>query len=169
MVWKEPGKDKDPWETAGSGSPDLEKLVGELHKRFSSLFGRRRRRGHPTGVLLWLIPLVAVAWSVIRLLPAWRTGDRGVDLLLGRFRYRDRAGLHWHVPWPLGATQIVSGVDQGADYYAGYGVLPTADGNAVSVEDLGCITASRICRSTSSPTPTPTMVRPPFRHPRYSR
>jgi len=62
------------------------------------------------------------------------TGDRGVDFLLGRFQSVTSPGLHWHVPWPLGASQTVSGVDQGADYLRGYGVLLTADGNAVTAE-----------------------------------
>lgn len=131
MVWKEPGKDKDPWGDGGQGSPDLEKLVGDLHKRFSAIFGRRRRGRN--WVLLWLIPLAAVVWLLTGCYLV-DEGDRGVDLLLGRFQTVTTPGLHWHVPWPLGAAQIVSGVDQGADYQRGYGVLPSADGNAVSVE-----------------------------------
>jgi modulator of FtsH protease HflK len=134
VVWKEPGKDKDPWEDGGQGSPDLEKLVDDLHKRFSAIFGRRRRRGRGRNrVFLWLIPLAVLAWSLSGCYMV-DTGDRGVDFLLGRFQSVTTEGLHWHVPWPLGQYQIVSGVDQGTDYLRGYSVLPTADGNAVSVE-----------------------------------
>ncbi len=134
MVWKEPGKDKDPWQDGGQGSPDLEKLVDDLHKRFSSLFGRRRRRGRGRNhVFMWLIPLAIFAWLLSGCYVV-DTGDRGVDFLLGRFQSVTTAGLHWHVPWPLGTDQTVSAVDQGADYLRGYAVLPTADGNAVSIE-----------------------------------
>jgi membrane protease subunit HflK len=61
-------------------------------------------------------------------------GDRGVDLLLGRYQDTVSSGLHWNAPWPIGVTQIVNGVDQGADYVRGYDSLVTADGNTVSVE-----------------------------------
>ncbi len=133
MVWKEPGKDKDPWEQGGQGSPDLEKLVDDLHKRFSSVFGRRRRGRGRNRSALWLIPLALFAWLLTGCYVV-EAGDRGVDFVLGRFQSVTTPGLRWHVPWPLGASQIVSGVDQGADYLRGYGVLLTADGNAVSAE-----------------------------------
>ena len=133
MVWKEPGKDKDPWGGSGQGSPDLEKLVDDLHKRFSSFFGRRRRGRGRNHALLWSIPLAVSVWLLTGCYVV-DTGDRGVDFLLGRFQSVTTAGLHWHVPWPLGADQTVSAVDQGADYLRGYAVLPTVDGNAVSVE-----------------------------------
>jgi len=132
VVWKEPGKDKDPWEEGGQGSPDLGKLVDDLQRRLSSAFSRRRRRGRNRG-LLWLIPLAVFGWllSGCYLVDA---GDRGVEFLLGRFQAVTAPGLHWHAPWPLGTSQTVSGVDQGADYVRGYAVLLTADGNAVTAE-----------------------------------
>lgn len=131
MVWKEPGKDKDPWQDGAQGSPDLEKLVDELHKRFSSFFGRRRRGRNRA--ILWLIPLAVCAWFLSGCYVV-EEGDRGVNLLLGRLQSVTTPGFNWHLPWPLGADLIVSGVDQGADYVRGYNVLPTADGNAVSAE-----------------------------------
>lgn len=133
MVWKEPGKDKDPWQDSGQGSPDLEKLVEGLHKRLSSVFGRRRRGRGRHRVLLWLVPLAVSVWLLSGCYVV-DTGDRGVDFLLGRFQSVTTEGLHWHIPWPLGTDQTVSGVDQGADYLRGYSMLLTADGNAVSVE-----------------------------------
>ncbi|HEV2332360.1 MAG TPA: protease modulator HflK N-terminal domain-containing protein, partial [Gammaproteobacteria bacterium] len=57
MVWKEPGKDKDPWEVGSHAAPDLDKLVGDLHKRFSGLFRRRRRGRQRHALLLWLVPV----------------------------------------------------------------------------------------------------------------
>ena len=131
MVWKEPGKDKDPWGEGGPGSADLEKLVDDLHRRFSSVFKRRRRGRNRTA--LWLIPLAACLWLLTGcyLVDA---GDRGVEFLLGRFQSVTAPGLHWHVPWPLGASQTIASVDQGADYVRGYATLLTSDGNAITAE-----------------------------------
>ena len=131
MVWKEPGKDKDPWDDGGQGGPDLDKLVHDLQQRFGSLFKRRRRpSAHP---YLWLIPVLFVAWLISGFYVV-DTGDRGVNLLLGRYQAVTAPGLHWHLPWPLGGRVIVGGVDTGGDYVRGYGSLLTADGDAVTLE-----------------------------------
>lgn|GEM_PF-2566930 len=132
MVWKEPGKDKDPWNDGGQGGPDLDKLMHELQQRFGSLFKRRRRRNR-IHAYFWLIPGLFAAWLISGFYEV-DSGDRGVDLLLGRYRVVVTPGLHWHVPWPIGARQIVSDVDQGAEYVRGYSALLTSDGNAVSAE-----------------------------------
>ncbi|MGE5624776.1 MAG: FtsH protease activity modulator HflK [Bacillota bacterium] len=131
MVWKEPGKDKDPWGDGDRGAPDLDKLVHELQRHFGSLFKRRRRRGQGRAYI-WLIPLLLSAWLVSGFYVV-EEGDRGVDVLLGQYRAVTQPGLHWHVPWPLGGRVIVTGVDSG-DYVRGYGSLLTADGNAVTAE-----------------------------------
>ena len=133
MVWKEPGKDKDPWGGDGEGSADLEKLVDDLQRRLSSVFGRRRRGRNRNRAALWLIPLAALAWLLTGCYLV-DSGDRGVEFLLGRFQAVTSPGLHWHFPWPLGTRQTLQGVDQGADYVRGYATLLTGDGNAVAVE-----------------------------------
>jgi membrane protease subunit HflK len=132
MVWKEPGKDKDPWD-GERRSPELEQWLRRLQQRWSSLFGRRRRREQPTVVLWWLIPVVLAAWLLSGCYVV-DEGDRGVELLFGRYRDTVTPGLHWNAPWPIGASEIVSGVEQGAAYVRGYGALVTADGAAISVE-----------------------------------
>lgn len=131
MVWKEPGKDKDPWGDEGGGSPDIEKLVENLQHRFKALFGRRRHRRNLAW--LWTVPLLLAFWLLSGFYVV-DAGDRGVELLLGRLRGVTAPGLHWHAPWPLGESEILGGVDQGADYVRGYTALLTADGNAVSAE-----------------------------------
>lgn len=131
MVWKEPGKDKDPWEEGGNGSAELEKLVADLQRRLTSVFKRRRRGRNPA--LLWLLPLACCAWLLSGCYLVG-SGDRGVEFFLGRFQAVTTPGLHWHVPWPLGSSEAVEGVDQGADYERGYAALLTADGDAATVE-----------------------------------
>lgn len=133
MVWKEPGKDKDPWEEGGRSAPDLDKLVGDLHKRFSGLFRRRRRGRQRHPLLLWLVPAALLGWLLTGCYVV-DTGDRGMEFLLGRFQAVTAPGLHWHAPWPLGAAQVIPGVDQGADYVRSYNTLLTADGDVVTAE-----------------------------------
>ena len=133
MVWKEPGKDKDPWDDGGQASPDLEKLVAGLQKRFRSLLNSRRNRNIRGVTYLWLIPLLLAAWLISGLYVV-EPGARGVNLLLGRYQATTLPGLHWHVPWPVGARQILGGFDQGADYVRGYNTLLTADGDVVAAE-----------------------------------
>ncbi|HEV2321363.1 MAG TPA: FtsH protease activity modulator HflK [Gammaproteobacteria bacterium] len=133
MVWKEPGKDKDPWEEGGQASPDLDKFVGDLHRRFSGLFRRRRRGRQRHRLLLWLTPVAFLGWLLTGCYVV-DTGDRGMEFLLGRFQSVTAPGLHWHAPWPLGAAQVVAGVDRGADYVRSYNALLTADGDVVTAE-----------------------------------
>lgn len=135
MVWKEPGKDKDPWDSGEQRSPDLEKLVDSLHKRLTALFGGGRRRGRRkyNQSALWLIPLFLILWLISGCYVV-DAGDRGVNYLFGCYRDTVTPGLNWHLPWPLGSDEIVAGVDAGADYVRGYPSLVTADGNAVSIE-----------------------------------
>lgn len=136
MVWKEPGKDKDPWGEDGQRSADLDKIVENMQRRLNSLFGAGRRRGrrkrnqHP---VLWLLPLFVMLWLASGFYGV-ENGDRGVNFLFGRYYDVTTPGLNWHAPWPLGHSEIVAGVDAGADYVRGYPSLPSADGNAVSVE-----------------------------------
>jgi len=132
MVWKEPGKDKDPWEDSQS-APDLDKFVGDLHKRFSGLFRRRRRGRQRHRLLLWLVPAALLGWLLTGCYVV-DTGDRGMEFLLGRFQSVTAPGLHWHAPWPLGAAQVMADVDQGADYVRSYNTLLTADGDVVTAE-----------------------------------
>jgi membrane protease subunit HflK len=132
MVWKEPGKDKDPWE-GDTQSLDLERFLEDLHKRFSSVFRRRRRGRGRSPALYWLIPCAALAWLLTGCYVV-DAGARGVDLFLGRLQSVTGPGLHWHAPWPLGDDTLVPGVDQGMDYVHGYGALLTADGNAANLE-----------------------------------
>ncbi len=107
--------------------------MGDLHKRFTSIFGRLRRGRGRNRALLSLIPLALFAWLLSGCYVV-DAGDRGVEFLLGRFQSVTAPGLHWRVPWPLGSDQLVGNVDQGTDYLHSYPTLLTADHNAVAAE-----------------------------------
>lgn len=133
MVWKEPGKDKDPWNTT-ERPPDLERLVKSLQQRLGRLFGGKRGRPHQfhAAFLWWLVPVIIIAWMLsgfYRVAP----GDRGVNFFFGRFENAVEPGLHWQLPWPVGRVLLVQGV-AGRNYTHTYSHLLTADGNLVVVD-----------------------------------
>jgi membrane protease subunit HflK len=135
MVWKEPGKDKDPWNTT-ERPPDLERMVKSLQQRLGRLFGGKRGRPHQfhTAILWWLAPAILIAWLLsgfYRVAP----GDRGVNFFFGRFENVTEPGLHWQLPWPVGRVLLVNGVE-GRNYTHVYSRLLTSDGNLVAVEAL---------------------------------
>jgi membrane protease subunit HflK len=157
MVWKEPGKDKDPWNTT-ERPPDLERMVKNLQQRLGRLFGGKRGRPHPfnAAALWWLVPIIIVAWLLsgfYRVAP----GDRGANFVFGRFLSAAQPGLHWHVPWPVGRSILVSGVE-GRDYTHTYNRLRTSDGNIVVVDALvhyHVVSLRDFLFNAATPTPAP--------------
>lgn len=134
MVWKEPGKDKDPWNNA-ERSPDLERMVKNLQQRLGRLFGGKRgSRPHRfrAVTLWWLVPVIIAAWLLSGFYKV-PPGDRGAAFVLGRYQTSAQPGLHWHLPWPLGRALLVAGVE-GRDYTHTYTNLLTSDGNLVVVD-----------------------------------
>lgn len=133
MVWKEPGKDQDPWNTA-QRTPDLERMLKNLQQRLGRLFGGKRGRPHQfhAAFLWWLVPVIIIAWMLsgfYRVAP----GDRAVNFFFGRFENVVEPGLHWQLPWPVGHVLLVQGVE-GRNYTHTYSHLLTADGNVVVVD-----------------------------------
>lgn len=134
MVWNEPGKnDKDPWES-GEHSPDLERLVKNIQRKLHALFGGKRpgRNGMHSINLLWVVPLLVIAWLGSGFYTV-AAGDRSVVFVFGRAGAIMQPGLHWHLPWPIGTQATVTGVDQGRDYVHVYNQLVTQDGSVVVV------------------------------------
>ncbi|MGA9852698.1 MAG: FtsH protease activity modulator HflK [Gammaproteobacteria bacterium] len=133
MVWKEPGKDKDPWNSA-ERPPDLERMVKSLQKRLGWLFGSKRggQQHFHAVTFWWLVPLIIIAWLLSGFYKV-APGDRGVNFVFGRYLNVTQPGLHWHTPWPVGHADIISGVE-GRDYAYTYNRLLTLDGNIVVVD-----------------------------------
>ena len=134
MVWKEPGKDKDPWNTT-ERPPDLERWVKNLQQRLGKLFGGKRvGRPHQfhAATLWWLVPIIIAAWLASGFYTV-APGDRGVQFIFGRYHGTSQPGLHWRTPWPIGRVDIVSGVE-GRDYAHTYNNLLTSDGSLVVVD-----------------------------------
>lgn len=121
MPWNQPGGSdgKDPWGNKNNqeGPPDLDEVVRNLQKRFSSLFGggkggdskTRGSGGRPfgaTGVLVVLV-LLAGVWLATGFYTV-QQGETGVILRFGKFQEATSAGLHWHLPAPIESKIIVN-------------------------------------------------------------
>lgn len=127
MAWNDPDNDDrkdDPWGSRSGkndqGPPDLDQVLSDLMKKFSSLFGGgksgRNGGGDGGGNISWgLVGLVLVAVGVIYAGAGFYTLDeqeRGVVLRLGRAQEAVvQPGLHWNPPLideviPVNVTRI---------------------------------------------------------------
>ncbi|MGH8398748.1 MAG: FtsH protease activity modulator HflK [Gammaproteobacteria bacterium] len=133
MVWKEPGKEKDPWNST-ERPPDMERIVKNLKKRLSWLFGSKHggQFHFHAATLWWLVPVIIAAWLLSGFYKV-APGERGVNFVFGRYMSVTQPGLHWHAPWPVGNANTISDVE-GRDYTHSYNRLLTGDGNIVVVD-----------------------------------
>ncbi len=120
MPWNVPGGsgDKNPWGQGGGrgnqGPPDLDEIVRKIQAKLGALFGGGRgpggggkiSRGIGGGFALMAVVLAAVwlasGFYVIQ------EGSRGVVLRFGKLSHITRAGLHWHLPYPLAHVEKVN-------------------------------------------------------------
>ncbi|MGH8283449.1 MAG: FtsH protease activity modulator HflK [Gammaproteobacteria bacterium] len=133
MVWKEPGKDKDPWNST-EHAPDLERMVKNLQKKLGWLFGSKHGGQYHfhAAALWWLVPVIIAGWLLSGFYKV-APGDRGVNFVFGRYMSVVQPGLHWHAPWPVGNASTINSVE-GRDYAHSYNRLLTHDGNIVVVD-----------------------------------
>jgi modulator of FtsH protease HflK len=145
MAWNEPGKGGNPWNSGGrkDGPPDLEKVVRDLQRKLSGLFGGRGRGGGAPGgsggsggaMAGAGIGLVAAAAVVLWSLSGFYQVDeaeRGIVLQFGEFREITLPGLHWHIPYPIQRVEKVN-VAQVESFNHSTRML-TADENIVSID-----------------------------------
>jgi membrane protease subunit HflK len=140
MSWNEPGKGGNPWNSGGrkEGPPDLDKVVRDLQRRLSGLFGGRGRApgggsgGGSSGPFIGLAVAGAVVlWSLSGIYTV-DDAERGVVLQFGAFHDVTAPGLHWHIPWPV---QTVTKVNVAAVSPFRHSTrMLTADENIVNVD-----------------------------------
>lgn len=110
MAWNEPGNGKDPWGTRKRGQqpPDLDKLMRDVMRRFSSLFGGGRGgSGGGWGAFAWIPMLLVAIWLLTGFYQV-DASERGVVLRFGQFKEVTLPGLHWHLPWPVESRYVVN-------------------------------------------------------------
>lgn len=142
MAWNEPGKGGNPWNSGGrkEGPPDLDKVVRDLQRKVSGIFGGRRGGGGSggsggAGGALAGIGLIGAAGAVLWAMSGFYQVDeaeRGVVMQFGSFNKITLPGLHWHIPYPIQRVEKVN-VTQVASFTHSTRML-TADENIVSVD-----------------------------------
>jgi len=104
------GGGQGPWGGRSSGSggggnaggpPDIEDLIRKGQDRFKSVIPGGF--GGPKGILI-VVLLIVCAWLLSGLYRV-QPGERGVELLFGKFVNTSDAGLNYWAPWPLGSIQ----------------------------------------------------------------
>ncbi len=119
MAWNESGNGKNPWDRGSrqDGPPDLDKLVRDLQKKLSALFGQggsggggdgpKRSGGDSGAPLVGLLALIVVAWAVTGFYRV-DEAERGVVQRFGAFVEITTPGLRWHLPWPVETVDKVN-------------------------------------------------------------
>ena len=107
MAWNDSGNGKNPWDrnSRQDGPPDLDKLVRDLQKKFSGLFGSGGSGGSGSGgdsgaPLIGVLVLVLVGWAATGFYTV-DDAERGVVQRFGAYVETAQPGLRWHMPWPV--------------------------------------------------------------------
>jgi len=107
----QPGPGKD-----GEGPPDLDEMWREFNRRLSSVFGRKgmgggagrpdNGRGARMGVGIVIGVLIAIyLGSGVFVV---QDGQAGVVTQFGKYRYTAAQGVHWRLPYPFEAHELVN-------------------------------------------------------------
>ncbi|MFC4253624.1 FtsH protease activity modulator HflK [Sinimarinibacterium flocculans] len=116
MAWNEPGPGRDPWNQGpkrGDGPPDLDEMLKRLKSRLGGGRGGNGSSGGKAGTPLpgGLIGLVVAALALLWAASGFYVVDeqeQAVVLRFGQHVATTDAGLHWRMPWPIEAEEIVN-------------------------------------------------------------
>jgi len=117
MSWNEPGGNKDPWSGRGQPTetpPDLEEVMKDINAAFGRLFGGSGGGGGSEGgdglpfkAGGVLIAGVLLVWSLFGFYLV-DEGSRGIVTRFGKYVDTTLPGLHWRMPSPIEAVQLVN-------------------------------------------------------------
>ena len=112
MAWNEPGGGgRDPWNPGGrkpgdGNMPDVDQVLERLKSRFKG-----KGPGRPGGLSSGGAGLLAAAIAILWLISGTYTVDaqeRAVVLHFGAYQGEEGPGMHWRLPWPIGAVEKVN-------------------------------------------------------------
>lgn len=126
MPWNEPGgDDKDPWSkgkssgsSKGNSGDNIEDITRKMNEKIGGFLGKKKTGGSggdggsignglPSGSVLALIGLgLLAAWLATGFYQV-DSAQRGVEFRFGAFTETTSPGLHWHVPYPVEAVELV--------------------------------------------------------------
>jgi membrane protease subunit HflK len=107
MPWNEPGRDKDPWN--GKNKNQTSNGVDDLFDKLTGLFGGSKKKdgggGNSSGIVI-LVIIALMVWAFTGFYTIDER-ERGVVLRFGAFSEVTKAGLHWHIPYPVEVVEVV--------------------------------------------------------------
>jgi modulator of FtsH protease HflK len=108
MAWNEDGNGKDPWKRDGDEPNDLDKIVQDWQRRFGSILGGGSGGGGGGGAGgIVLIVMLLIAWGLTGFYRV-DEAERGVVQRFGAYTVTTMPGLHWHLPYPIEAVDVVN-------------------------------------------------------------
>lgn len=117
MAWNESGNGKDPWgnKRRPSGSNDLDRMMSNLNKKISEIFGGGGSSGggdggSSGGSIAGVSLIFAVGVAIWLATGFYRVdqAERGLELRFGKFTTMTAPGLHWHFPYPVETVELVN-------------------------------------------------------------
>jgi membrane protease subunit HflK len=140
--WNKPGgngQDQNPWGQGGrdQGPPDLDEIIKKIQQKLSGIFGGGGGSGgggssRSSGIGFGLVLILIVAVWLASGFYVVQQGQRGVVLQFGKKSEITKAGLHWHLPFPI---ETVMRVDVKKTYRVEIGYRGNSD-NPVPSESL---------------------------------
>lgn len=134
MAWNDNGNGKDPWKREGAEPNDLDKIVQGWQRKLSAIIGGGGGsggggKGSGGG---WVLPmLLLIAWAFTGLYRV-DEAERGVVQRFGAYTMTTLPGLHWHIPFPVEAVDIVN--TNAVDRYGFSTEILTADEQYVFIQ-----------------------------------
>ena len=109
MANNDSGNGHDPWKRDGDEPNDLDKIVQEWQKRFSSILGGAGggKSGGGAGSGIALIIMLLIAWGLTGFYRV-DEAERGVVQRFGAYVNTSDPGLRWHLPFPIETVDTVN-------------------------------------------------------------
>jgi membrane protease subunit HflK len=132
MANNDSGNGHDPWKRGGDEPNDLDQIVQDWQKRFSSILGGGGGGGASgAGGGYALIIMLLIAWGLTGFYRV-DEAERGVVQQFGAYNITSEPGLRWHLPFPIETVDIVN-IQEVNDYNFSTEML-TADEQYVFID-----------------------------------
>jgi membrane protease subunit HflK len=127
------GNGHDPWKRDGDEPNDLDKIVQDWQRRFSSILGGSGGGGGGSGAGggYALIVMLLIAWGLTGFYRV-DEAERAVVQRFGAYSITSDPGLRWHMPFPIETVDIVN-IQEVNDYNFSTEML-TADEQYVFID-----------------------------------
>lgn len=129
MANNDPGNGHDPWQRDGGKPNDLDQIVQDWQRRFTSILGGGGGASGGGGYALTIMLLIA--WGLTGFYRV-DEAERGVVQRFGAYTETSEPGLRWHLPYPVETVDVVN-IQEVNDYNFSTEML-TADEQYVFID-----------------------------------